>query len=298
MYFKDFPVLPYPAYVGNERTFVLARNILRRVAFTERINEQAAFIEYDIKDGERPEQIANRLYGNPNHHWLVLLANDIVDPYYGWYMSQTTLEQYVQKKYSGIALYFTEAVNGGFTYDSQFFSGCTLSQGNYSEPIKYHRDTFCEFVVDSPIFENGNAVVSTPSGNTVGIYIHKILPYYTGVHHFTIERPTYGEGASGAQESPIVDPLSKQVADYEELSPVVGTQIQPSGIGGVTGATVQFWETYIGKYMGLSGEQINLYAVSNYMYEQDKNDKKRTIKILNPAYLTQAINELKAALGV
>lgn len=297
MYFKDFPILPYPVYVDDKRTYVLARNILRRIAITEKINQQAAFIDYDIKDGERPEHIANRVYGDANHHWLVLLANDITDPYYGWYMSQITLEQYIQKRYSGIAIYFTEP-SGGFTYNSQFFSGCTLNQGNNSQSIKNYRDTFCEFAVESPVFGVGSATVSRPDGGTSGVYIQRTVPYYTGVHHFTVERPPSGQGSSGAQEFPVVDPLSRQVADYEELPPVVGTRIPPSGIGGATGATVEFWETYIGKYMGVSGDEINIYAVSNYMYEQDKNDKKRTIKILNPAYLTQALNELKAALGV
>lgn len=298
MYFKNFPVLPYPSYVSEKRTYVLAKNILRRVAFSDRINSQAAFIEYSVKDGERPEHIANRIYGNPNHHWLVLLANDVIDPYHGWYMSQTTLEQYVQKTYSGVAVYFAENLSGGFTYNSSFFDGCTLTQNNFSGSIKNYRDTFCEFAVESASFGVGGATVNTPNGDNISVYVHKVVPYYTAVHHFTVERPSVGEGSSGAQQFPVVDPLSRQVADYEELPSVLGNKTAPIGLGGVTGATVEFWETYIGKYMGISGEEINTYAVSNYMYEQDKNDKKRTIKVLHPSYLDMAIKELKAALGV
>lgn len=298
MYFKDFPVLPYPVYVGDKRTYVLARNILRRVALTETVNDKAVFINYDLKDGERPEHVANRVYGNANHHWLILLTNEITDPYYGWYMSQTTLEQYIQKRYSGLAVYFSETASGGFTYNSYFHSGCTLNQGNNSQSIKGYRDTFCEFTVEAPVFGAGSATVSRPDGGTTDIYIQKTTPYYRAVHHFVVERPTTGEGSSGAQQFPVVDPLSKQVADYEELPPVLGTRVPPSGIGGATGATVEFWETYIGQYMGVSGDEINLYSVTNQIYEQDKNDARRTIKVLNPAFLTQALNELKAALGV
>lgn len=297
MYFSNFPVLQYPVYVGDKKTFPFVRNILRRVALAEGVNKQAVFIEYNVKDGERPEHIANRIYGNPNHHWLILLTNEITDPYHGWYMSELTLQQYIQKKYSGIAVYFSEA-SGGFTYNSYFFSGCTLNQGTNSQPIKNYRDTFCEFAVETPVFGVGVASVSRPDGGTSDIYIHRVLPYYTAVNHFRLERPTSGEGSSGAQEFPIVDPISKQVADYEELSPVLGTRIPPSGIAGATGATVEFWETYIGKYMGVSGDEINAYAASNYTYEQEKNDKKRIIKVLDPSYLSLAIEELKAATGV
>lgn len=298
MFFKEFPVVPYPFYLGDKRQYALARNVLRRVAFSDRINNQVAFTYYDIKDGERPEQIANRLYGNANYHWLILLANDIVDPYYGWYLSQSTLEQYIQQKYSGLVLYFTDST-GGFTANSDFFSGCTLEQNGKQQSIKNYRDTFCEFVVEAPVFGIGSAVVHRPSGATSSVYIQKTLPYYQGVHHFQIERPSDGTtGASGAQQYPVVDPISKQTSDYEEYTPVLGMGVPPVGIGGLTGAVVQFWETYIGKYIGVSGDEVNQYSVSNYVYEHDFNESKRTIRVLNPAFLKQAENELKAAMGV
>lgn len=298
MYFREFPAVPYPFYLGDDRHYAVARNIIRRVAFSERINNDVAFTFYEIKDGERPEQIANRLYGNSNYHWLVLLANDITDPYYGWYMSQSTLEQYIQKRYSGMVLYFTNS-SGEFVYDIGFASGCTLEQDGKTQPIKYHRDTFCEFVVETPVFGLGSAVVHKPDGTTAGINIQKILPYFQGVHHFRIERPSgSAEGVCGAQEFPVVNPISMQTADYEENSAVLGTQIPPLSIGGITGATVEFWQTYIGNYMGISGDENNTYSVSNYSYEQSVNDARRTIRVLHPKFLNQAVKELKAALGV
>ena len=299
MYFKEFPVVPYPFYIGDTRSYAIARNVLRRVAFSDRINSQSAFIEYDIKDGERPEHIANRVYGNANHHWIILLANNIIDPYQGWYKSQMAMEQYIQKKYSGTAVYFSgRGATYDFVYNTAFASGCTLSQNSNSQAITGYRETFCEFTVGSPVFTVGNAEVQLPSGSTTGIYIQKVLPSYQGLHHFAVARPTTGDGSNGSQENPFVDPLNKQSADYEDLGTVVGTQISPSVIGGATGATVAFWETYIGGYMGISGDEINAYAVSNYVYENDENESKRTIKVLAPAYMEQAIKELKNALGV
>lgn len=298
MFFKEFPVVPYPFYLGDKRQYAIARNILRRVAFSDRINSEAAFTFYEIKDGERPEHIANRLYGNANYHWLILLANDIVDPYYGWYMSQSVLEQYIQKKYSGVVLYFSD-LSGNFLYDTDFSAGCTLEQNGIQRPVKYHRDTFCEFVIETPGIVFGSAVVHKPSGTTTDVFIQKVLPYYQGVHHFQLERPTgVAEGVSGAQEFPTMNPISAQTADYEENPPVLGTRYPQSGIGGATGATVEFVDTYIGKYMGVSGDEINLYAVSNYMYENSLNDTKKTIRVLSPAFLNQAVKEFKAAMGV
>lgn len=299
MYFQDFPVVPYPYYIGNKRQIALARNILRHVAFSKDINNQAVFLEYSIKDGERPEHIANRIYGNPNDYWAILLANNITDPYHGWYKSQNTMELYIQKKYTGIRVYFADNTSVGFTCDFSFISGCTLSQGTAAEPIVGYRETFCEFTIDSPKFNIGLAVVNRPNGTTAGIYIQKILPSYLGVHHFALNRPNgTQDGSNGAVETLAVDPLTLQSADYEATGVVVGSRIPPSGLAGVTGATVEFWQTYIGKYMGVFGSAVETYAVNNYSYENNENENKRTIKVLSPAYFSIAEKELKNALGV
>ena len=39
------------------------------------------FDYYDVKDGETPEMIAHKYYGDVNLHWIVLIANDIIDYY-------------------------------------------------------------------------------------------------------------------------------------------------------------------------------------------------------------------------
>lgn len=297
MYFEGFPVLPYPFYVGDKRRYALAKNILRRVAFSDRVNKDAAFLEYSIKDGERPEHIAYRVYGNANHHWIILLANNIIDPYREWCKSEAILQEYIQKNYSGTCVYFTDR-SSGFTYNSAFFSGCTLEQSGKYSSITNYRDTFCEFTVDSPAFVTGNAAVQMPSGVTVGVYIHKISPAYIGIHHFTISKPTTGDGSNGAQENPIIDPFTKQSSDYEGTGTVFGNQIPVSLVGGVTGATVDFWDTYIGRWMGVSGDEYTDYGVTNFTYETGENEKKRTIKILSPEYLSLALKELSNALGV
>ena len=222
MYFQDFPVVPYPYYIGDNKAYALARNIIRRVAFSDEINNSAAFIEYSVKDGERPEHIANRVYGDSNHHWIILLTNNIVDPYHGWCKSQTTMEQYIQKRYSGDMIYFSDAAKG-FTYNFAYSDGCLLTQAGNSEPITSYRETFCELGVQTPKFSVGAASVTLPSGATTDIYIRKIVPAYLGVNHFRINRPTGTvDGSNGALETPIVDPLAYQSSDYEGYGAVVG----------------------------------------------------------------------------
>jgi len=58
-YFSKFPLVKYPIKDGAVFRVVFARNLLRRIALSEDMkSSDSAFLEYDIKDGERPEQIA------------------------------------------------------------------------------------------------------------------------------------------------------------------------------------------------------------------------------------------------
>jgi hypothetical protein len=57
------------------------------------------FDEYDIQEGETPEIIAEKLYGNPEYHWIVMLANDRYDYISDFPLSQAELEQFVYQKY-------------------------------------------------------------------------------------------------------------------------------------------------------------------------------------------------------
>lgn len=44
--------------------------------------------DYTIKGNPRPEELAYLLYGNSNLYWILLMANNIYDPYHGWIKSQ------------------------------------------------------------------------------------------------------------------------------------------------------------------------------------------------------------------
>ena len=289
MYFSKFPILEYPVFTGDKVNFVVVSNILRRVALSEQMRDGSElFLTYNIKDGERPEHIAERVYGNPNLHWIVLLTNTIIDPYHGWYKSGAALEDIILKKYGGQSLFFTGA-DDGFLYDSAFSAGCTLSQGGLSDSILIYEPTLCKIVITKPGFVVGAATIKTPTNTTHSIKIQRIFESYRAVNHFEIEKPS---GAVGVNDVFTVDPLSEALGTYQStLSGVVN-------LGDVVGDGV-FGETYIGKYMGLcGGTPSNNFVVINSINEMTDNDSKRTIKILHPRFKDIAVEELQALLRV
>ena len=99
MYFKSFPVIPYDSK-GNLQ-FKDVTNLLRRVGMRTKLKTNTLLYDtYDVKEGETPEIIAHKLYGDTKLHWVVLMVNDITDRYHQWPMSGGQFLDYINDKYS------------------------------------------------------------------------------------------------------------------------------------------------------------------------------------------------------
>jgi hypothetical protein len=257
-------------------------------------------MEYSVKDGERPEHIAERVYGDPGYHWLILLTNNIIDPYHGWYMSGSALEDYIQKKYGGYSVYISTTGNA-FFYNSSVDSGATLSQGGNSMTILDYSPELSKLNVNGTKPSTGSATIGVSGGTQYSVKIQRVDPSYTAVHHF--ESPYVG-GLCGASTEFTVDPLSQQTGSYSVVGGVIGhlddeyPRLAADGKGYSGSGNVDFYETYIGKYLGVSGAAVNTYAVSNYIYENTKNDARRTIKVLHPRFKKTALTELESLLRI
>lgn len=302
-YFAKFPLLDYTLQTQTGIKTVFVRNILRRIGLTEDLkNGNGVFLEYDIKDGERPEHIAERVYGDTGFHWLVLMTNTIIDPYHGWYKSGQAMESYIQTKYSGNSVYIgTTAGNWFYSgYLASGTTGSTLSQGSVQASVNEYQPELCKVTVSTGQFSEGTATLTDGEGTVHTVNIYRVDPSYTAVHHFEITRPT---GSCGASEKFTVDPLSQQTSSYDYMGGFVGgfTDVYPiadaQGLDYSPSGTVSLSNTYIGNYLGIGGTKVNTYSVSNYLYENEENDKKRTIKILHPRYKIQAVKELETLLG-
>jgi hypothetical protein len=100
MYFKSFPLTMYS--LDDLKTAQAIPDITRRVGFIQEfISNNSNYDLYDIKDGETPEIISDIFYGTTLFHWIILHANDIVDPRFEWPLSQENLKNYCIQKYGG-----------------------------------------------------------------------------------------------------------------------------------------------------------------------------------------------------
>ena len=101
MYFKEFPTIPYDSE-GNGK-FKDVKNLLRRVGVRAKIKTNTSLYDtYDVKNGESPESIAHKLYGDSELHWVILLLNNVTDRFHDWPMSEAQFLQFVNDKYDNV----------------------------------------------------------------------------------------------------------------------------------------------------------------------------------------------------
>ena len=97
-YFDKFPLMAYDMK-GNQK-YKLLPNILRRVKLRSGIRSGAfLFDNYDVKDGERPEDIAFKWFGDAKYHWIILMTNNVTDRYYQWPLSAPQFAEHLTDKY-------------------------------------------------------------------------------------------------------------------------------------------------------------------------------------------------------
>ena len=101
MYFDNFPTIPYDSQLNGESKDV--KNLLRRVGVRAKVKSNASLFDtYDIKNGETPESIAFKLYGDAELHWVIMLLNDVTDRYHDWPMSEAQFLQFINEKYDNV----------------------------------------------------------------------------------------------------------------------------------------------------------------------------------------------------
>ena len=101
MYFSNFPLIIYDS-VGDGN-FKIVTNLLKRVAMRTKVRTNTLLFDtYDVKEGETPEMIADKLYDDPELHWVVLFVNNITDRYHQWPMNFGQFNTFIADKYSNI----------------------------------------------------------------------------------------------------------------------------------------------------------------------------------------------------
>ena len=103
-YFREVSDLLYQSQQQNRNSsydYVRVKNLFRRAKIRDDFFQTAtALTKYKIIGEERPEQIAQKLYGSSTYDWIVLISNNIINIRTEWPLSDSEFSDYLERKYT------------------------------------------------------------------------------------------------------------------------------------------------------------------------------------------------------
>jgi hypothetical protein len=97
LYFDTLPKVLTRDQNGN---YILMTNLLSRASILEDLkNNPIVFYKYNVQEGDTPETVAHKYYGDPYKYWIVMYSNQLLDPLWDWPMNYQTFTDYLTAKY-------------------------------------------------------------------------------------------------------------------------------------------------------------------------------------------------------
>ena len=102
-YFRELPDVEYQSPFAtriSSSSYVKAKNIFRRMKIRDDLQYIfTVFDKYEIREGARPDTIAEEFYGKSDLDWVVLLSANIINVRDQWPLSSRDLYEYTVSKY-------------------------------------------------------------------------------------------------------------------------------------------------------------------------------------------------------
>lgn len=286
-YFKSFKRIKY-----NDQTVV---DITARPKLLSKIqNNPFLFYSYELKDGERPDQIADRYYNDPYMAWLVYLSNDITDPYHGWLMDSNEFAAFIRSKYGSIEtsqlkiVHYKNNWEGTDNISTERYATLDLEELKYYDPVYGARGQVVSYSrkpIDWTL--NTNRIVRyDAAGGSTAISDELVT--------INITANTSGKGQVIFSNSSIID-----------VRHVSGTYLANSDVGITITANSVLSTAESDLYLTITAAEVIAESIADseevywdpiycYEYEEALNQANRTIRLLSPEYARQTATELKA----
>ncbi len=102
-YFRELPNLEYQSFLSSRKgsdEYLLVKNIFRRVKLRDDLqNVFTIFNKYQIREGARPDTVAEELYGSSQYDWVVLIGANIINVRNEWPLSNGDIYKYSEQLY-------------------------------------------------------------------------------------------------------------------------------------------------------------------------------------------------------
>lgn len=286
-FFDLFPLIGYDIAKSKYSNYQQVTNIFLRFGFLKEVIENiSSYYEYTITDSDKPEILAEKVYGDPEAHWIILYANNMTDPQYDWPLNERDFNKYIAGKYGSVAnakttIHHYEKV----VTRTEELTG-TVSEFRYvidynikTNSILNMSDVTGSYSTGEAVYQGSNLAYATFSAN--------VISWNSGSGELTLAN-TVGEPliynsllGDSSSANGVVTSFKLPSVPYDYYLSLPATQ-------GVSTYTVA------GKTIT---EVISRNSVTNYDYELELNENKRFIKIIKPEYYSRIMNEFTNITG-
>jgi len=174
-YFSSLPSILNADQYGNFN--VLTNLLIRTELIPNLATNPLLFYQYSIQDGDTPESIANKYYGDPYRYWIVLYGNPhLLDAQSNWVMTSNQFTSYLQDKYKTVAggvdnvLSYTQQTP--YEYQKIITTYDDTTQTTAIKTIAIDQVTYNSLSTSTTkqTFGNGGTITYTISKNALSIY--------------------------------------------------------------------------------------------------------------------------------
>jgi hypothetical protein len=174
-YFNSLPILSNTDSNGNS---YLMRNLLIRTDLIPQLAKNPlVYYQYELREGDTPESVAQKYYGDQYRYWIVLYGNpDMLDPQGDWPLSSKQFLTYLQDKYSDVAggkdrvLSYVQGTT--HHYEKIITTTDNDSQTTVVKNVDVDQSTYNLIIpkTQTQTFPNGSSVTQVTSKTAVSIY--------------------------------------------------------------------------------------------------------------------------------
>lgn len=177
-YFKNFASVKYEMPNG---VILSVKDIFRKAIIEPEVADSLVdYTYYEIQDGERPDVVATRLYGDSNLYWLFYLVNDF-DNFNSWHLSSLEFEKFLNDKYPGKYLTATASTNI-VSSSSKFLLGERVTSASSSGNVIRVEPTYNRIAVEGGTWNANDVVTGASSGKS--FTVSSVQEHRDGVNHY------------------------------------------------------------------------------------------------------------------
>jgi hypothetical protein len=318
-YFDKFPLIKYNGYT--------VRDITARVVVNSEVRKNPyLYYPYDLKDNERPDQLAEDMYNDPYMSWLIYMANGITDPYYDWLMEDSVFNEYLVKKYGNIETIQTKVLH----YRNNWYSNTDrIAVSQYDDlPNIVKTNSTGNTYVDSvkkyftPVLGAGNSIIGykrkeidtiistnrivrySISGNSSFVSTERVkiaLSYKDGSDNYTYSTSGRGQVLTSNSSTVTVHHVSgvvREAPDNNTIDLTVASNNYIYGLESFSNCTIVPSSSIVAIANNVSSEDAIYWdPVTIYEHEFENNIKNKTINLVDPSIATDAAYQLDVLLG-